>query len=109
MSCEAWPKKSRPLEADVSLLLHATRLGNQTPEAPLPIELETLRPDLAVIEVSYDPPATWLSSEATARGCPVIDGLTILVEQTAIALGDWSGIEADRAAMREAAEEFLAI
>jgi shikimate dehydrogenase len=47
--------------------------------------------------------------EAERRGCRVIDGLDIFVEQTALALASWSGITADRAAMRDAAEEYLAI
>jgi shikimate 5-dehydrogenase len=37
----------------------------------------------------------------------VIDGVDLYVEQTALAFSTWTGVEPDKSAMREAAEEFL--
>jgi len=37
----------------------------------------------------------------------VIDGVDLYVEQTALAFSTWTGVQPDKAAMREAAEEFL--
>ena len=106
---EVWPDSKYVVASDVNLLINATSLGTTDPDEPLPIDVDSLRPDLIVADISFNPPNTWLLEEATRRQCQVIDGLSILVEQTALALQDWSGIEADRHAMREAAEEFLVV
>jgi shikimate dehydrogenase len=43
------------------------------------------------------------------RGLPTIDGLTLHVEQAAVAFEIWTGRKPDREAMREAVEEFLVL
>ena len=60
-----------------------------------------------VVDVSYGSPSTWLTQQAAKRGCKVIDGVDLYVEQTALAFSTWTGVQPDKAAMREAAEEFL--
>ena len=42
-----------------------------------------------------------------ARGCAVIDGQGMLVEQLAQCFQIWTGTDPDRGVMREALEEFL--
>ena len=67
--------------------------------------------------IGFDSSLTGYQFEATASWIPTlnisyhvgVDGLSVLVEQTALALEAWSGIMADRGAMREAAEEYLGI
>ena len=72
-------------------------------------ELPQRRVALVVVEAAYNTGRTWLTAQAAQKGCKIIDGLSIYVEQTALALKAWTGKMPDTAAMREAAEEFLGI
>ena len=49
-----------------------------------------------------NPPRTRFLAEAEARGCPTLDGLDMLVEQGALSVGYWAGVEVERAVMRDA-------
>ena len=95
-----------PPETDV--LIHTTSLAGDD-DAPLPLAADTLRPDLFVVDATPYVPRTWLLDEARKRGCSTLDGLTVCIEQVAISLQRWMDIDADRQALREAAEEFLGV
>ncbi len=95
------------ITSDKTLLVNASSLGTDDPQATLPIELAAQSPQGIVVDVSYSSPSTWLTQQAAARGCRVIDGVDLYVEQTALAFSTWTGVAPDKAAMREAAEEFL--
>jgi shikimate dehydrogenase len=97
------------IEADAAVLVNATSLGTSRPEARLPLNPDSLGPKLVVAEVAYNTPRTWLTQQAAERGCRVVDGLSLYVQQTALALRVWTGVMADTVAMRDAAEEFLGI
>lgn len=101
--------ESKLLSSDTALLVNATSLGSTKPEAKLAIEVSSLSPKLVVAEVAYNVGRTWLTAQAAQQGCRIIDGLSLYVEQTALALQAWTGIMPDTVAMREAAEEFLGI
>ena len=105
-----WPA-GEPLEIpeNCSLLVNATKIGRMSPEKPLPIVIDSLSPSVTVADVVFNPTDTWLLRQAADRDCPTIDGLTLLVEQAAAAFEIWTGQDADRDAMREAVEEFLAL
>jgi shikimate dehydrogenase len=94
-----------PPEAEV--LIHATSLGQGSDEARLPLVLESLRPELLVADVNVYAPQTWLLREAADRGCKTVDGLSMFIEQVAIGMRLWTGVDPDREVLREAAEEFL--
>ncbi|HEX5471665.1 MAG TPA: shikimate dehydrogenase [Lacipirellulaceae bacterium] len=97
------------IEAETTLLVNATSLGMSNPDAKLPINTESFGSKLVVADVGYNSSRTWLTHQAAERGCRVIDGLALYVQQTALALHAWTGIMPDTVAMREAAEEFLEI
>jgi shikimate dehydrogenase len=92
---------------ETDLLVSATSIAADDSDEPLPVCLDTLRSDAVVADVTLDPPATRLLSEAEGRGCKTVDGLEMFIEQAAIGLRVWTGIDADRTVMREAVEEFL--
>lgn len=46
---------------------------------------------------------------AQSRGVRLIDGLPMLVAETALAVEAWTNMEVDRVALRDAAEEFLGV
>lgn len=59
-----------------------------------------LRPGHWVADVVYRPVRTQLLADAAERGCPVVDGTTMLVEQAADTFALVTGIEPSRARMR---------
>jgi shikimate dehydrogenase len=95
--------------AEVAVIVNATSLSTTKPEAKLPLNPDSLGAKAVVADVAYNASRTWLTREAAARGCRIIDGLSLYVQQTALALRTWTGVMADTVAMREAAEEFLGI
>jgi shikimate dehydrogenase len=97
------------IATDVGLVVNATSLGMAEPSARLPIDTASLTSQMVVADVAYSTSHTWLTRQAEERGCRVIDGLALYVEQTALALAEWTGARPDKAAMRETAEEFLGI
>jgi shikimate dehydrogenase len=97
------------LEPDTAVLVNATSLGTDDPYAKLPIDPNSFGSKLVVADAAYNTPRTWLTQQAAGRGCRIIDGLSLYVEQTALALRAWIGVMPDTVEMREAAEEFLGI
>jgi shikimate dehydrogenase len=97
------------IEPETALMVNATSLGTTDPDARLPLNVETLGPKMVVADAAYNTPRTWLTQQAAERGCRIIDGLSLYVQQTALAVRAWTGVAPDTVAMREAAEEFLGI
>jgi len=93
-----------PANADV--LVNATSIGLYPDvDARLGLDVNTLRPELVVADVIPNPPRTRLVRDAEARGCRVIDGLGMLVNQGVIGIKHWTGIDADAGVMRRALED----
>jgi shikimate dehydrogenase len=97
------------IEPETGVLVNATALGTERPDAKLPINVDSLGPKMVVCDVAYNTARTWLTQQAAERGCRVIDGLSLYVHQTALAFRSWTGVMPDTVSMREAAEEFLGI
>ncbi len=97
------------LAADCQAVVNATPVGTHGPNDRLPLSLDRLTKTTVVADVVYNPPDTWLMRAAADRECPTVDGLTLLIEQAALAFEIWTGASADRQAMREAVEEFLVL
>jgi shikimate dehydrogenase len=104
-----WSVGPVTIEAGVELLVNATSLGMTDADARLPIDLASLGPKPVVADVAFNTSHTWLTQQAAERGCRLIDGLSLYVEQSARAIQAWTGLKPDTTTMREAAEEFLGI
>jgi shikimate dehydrogenase len=97
-----------PPEAEI--LIHATSLGGHGAAGDgLPLAADSLRPELLMVDAAAIAAKTWLLDQAVARGCKTVDGLSVFIEQVAIGLQLWTGIEPNRQIMREAVEEFLCL
>ena len=96
-----------PPEADV--LINATSIGLGDAQAHVPVDVNSLRKELVVADVIFNPPRTRLIRDAQQRGCRTLDGLGMLVNQAVIGFKIWTGVDADANVMREALEEFLNI
>lgn len=93
-----------PEETDV--VVNATSIGLFPDiDARVPLAVETLLPRMIVADVIPNPPNTRLVRDARERGCTVIDGLGMLVNQGVIGFKLWTGVEPDAAIMRQALEK----
>jgi len=72
--------------------------------AQLALNLSSLRPGIVVADVIPNPPRTRLIRDAEARGCTVLDGLGMLVNQGAIGIKHWTGVDPDPTVMRNTLE-----
>ena len=111
-SCRAKSLVTEPMltvDSECRLLINATPIGRLQPREQAPVDVDSLPAGIVVADVVYNPPQTWLLRNAKEHSCPTIDGLTLLIEQVALAFEIWTGATADRQAMREAVEEFLVL
>ena len=83
-----------------TLLINATPVGLR--DDTVPIDLHAVPRSAAVLDLAYRVGETALVRDARARGHTAADGLTMLVEQGALAFERWFGIQPDRTAMWEA-------
>lgn len=96
-----------PSQTDV--VINATSIGLfPAVDARVPLDPATLLPRMVVADVIPNPPGTRLVRDAQARGCAVIDGLGMLVNQGVIGVSYWTGISPDPAVMRTALEQVFA-
>ena len=92
---------------DSDILVNATSVGmkpnaNQSPVAP-----EWLKPNLAVMDIVYNPIETKLAKDAKAAGAKVISGVEMLIYQGAASFEIWTGKSAPVEVMRKAALNHL--
>ncbi len=95
--------------ADTNILINATSIGLGDAKARVPIVESTLRKEMVVADVIFNPPLTQFLRAANEAGCTTLDGLGMLVNQGVIGFKIWTGVDPDPAVMREALEEFLNI
>lgn len=92
------------------IVVNATSIGLFPDiDGRLDIDFDTLKPPMVVADVIANPPRTHLIREAEARGCSVIDGLGMLINQGVIGIKYWTGIDADPAVMRRKLEEIFGV
>ena len=91
------------------IVINATSVGLYDGDARLALDTGTLRPGMAVADVVFNPARSRLIRDAELRGCTVLDGLGMLVNQGVIGVRFWTGIEPDAAVMRGALMEALGL
>lgn len=97
-----------PIPAGSGIVVNATSIGlHPHGDEQLDIDWATLRPGMVVADAIPNPPRTHLIRTAEAAGCTVLDGLGMLVNQGAIAIRLWSGVDVDRTVMRRALEDIF--
>ncbi len=84
------------------ILINATSLGLKIGD-PSAIQIESISPDLKVLDMVYNPPETSLLREAKSRGMAVANGLSMLVWQGVRSLEIWTSREAPVEEMKTAA------
>ena len=91
---------------NTDIVVNATSIGLYPDlNARLNLDVKSLLPSMLIADVIPNPPRTNLIQDAEQRGCTVIDGLEMLVNQGVIGVEYWSGITPDPSVMRAALED----
>jgi shikimate dehydrogenase len=100
----AWDEPYTVPEA-ADIVVNATPIGMfPQVDGRLHLHLDSLLPGMVVADVIPNPPWTGFLTSARERGCTPIDGLGMLVNQGAINIRHWTGVDADPAVMRHTLE-----
>jgi len=94
--------RARPAD----LLVNCTATGLEHPSSAfegLPVTADDLSTYATVVDLVYRPGGTEFLAAASARGCTVVDGLEMLVQQGALSLEAWTGLPAPADVMLAAA------
>ena len=90
------------------IVINATSIGlYPNVDQRLDLNLDSLTPDMVVADGIHNPPRTHLIRGAEARGCRVVDGLGMLVNQGVIGIKYWTGVDVEASVMRRALEEIF--
>ena len=104
-----WDRTYRIPQA-TDIIVNATSIGLfPHVEGRLDLDLDSLRPGLVVADVIPNPPRTQLIRDAEARGCIVLDGLGMLVNQGAVSIRHWTGIDPETEVMRRKLEKIFGV
>jgi shikimate dehydrogenase len=83
-----------------TLVVNATPVGLR--DDTVPVSLHALEKECAVLDLAYRLTETAFVKDARASGHRAMDGLTMLIEQGALAFERWFGIAPDRQVMWDA-------
>ena len=94
------------VQPDTDIVINATSIGLYPQvHGRLDLDTESLKPGMVVADVIPNPPHTHLIKDAEARGCTIVDGLGMLVNQGVIGIKYWTGVDVDPIVMRRKLEE----
>jgi shikimate dehydrogenase len=85
------------------ILVNATSVGMHPKEAQSLVKPQWLKPNLAVMDIVYNPLETKLAKDAQAAGATVVSGVEMLLYQGAASFEIWTGKAAPVEVMRKAA------
>jgi shikimate dehydrogenase len=89
------------VSSEIDVVVNATSVGMGAPGHAVPIDWSHARAGVVAADVVIDPRTLFLA-QAEEAGARTLDGLGMLVEQAAIGLRWWTGVEPDRTVMRAA-------
>lgn len=96
------------IPADTDIVVNATSIGlYPNINAEINYVKDSLTSSMVVADIIPNPPRTRLVRDAEARGCKVIDGLGMLVNQGVIGIKYWTGFDVDASVMRRKVEEIF--
>jgi shikimate dehydrogenase len=104
----SWDQRPYQLPQHTNIVVNATSIGlYPNIGARLNLDTDTLATHMIVADVIPNPPRTRLIRDAEDRGCTVLDGRGMLVNQAIIGIKHWTGIDADPSVMRRTLETVL--
>jgi shikimate dehydrogenase len=95
-----------PRETDI--LVNATSVGlAPRVDERLDLDMESIGSHLVVCDVIMNPPQTHLLRTAASHGATILDGRGMLVNQAALNIWHWTGIQVDTSVLRSAVDAVL--
>ena len=91
----------------IDVVINATSIGLADAEARLALTIDSLTQNMVVADVIPNPPRTRFVRDAESKGCRVIDGLGMLVNQGITGIEYWTGKTVDGSVMRARLEELF--
>lgn len=89
------------------ILMNATHLGCAPACEPVPLDWQTLSPSTTAVDVITNPRITPFLHSARNLGCPVVDGVEMLVQLAMQLFETWTGVVADEQVFQRAVAEAL--
>lgn len=90
-------------DLDAGILINTTPLGMYPETGICPVPEQAVKEGMAVMDIIYNPLETRLLSLAKEKGCVIIDGLSMFINQAAEQFRLWTGQDAPADIMRKVA------
>jgi len=90
-----------------TLLMNATHLGCAPDLEPVPVLWDTVPAGCLAVDVITNPRLTPFLATARDRGCPVVDGVEMLVQLAMQIFARWTGVTPEEAVFQRAVAEAL--
>jgi shikimate dehydrogenase len=87
--------------AESRIVIHATPVGMHPKEGESLVPPDLLHPDLAVMDIVYNPYETRLLADSRARGIRTIPGIEMFVNQALLQFEAWTGKTAPKEIMKQ--------
>lgn len=104
-----WQPWVEPVQvpAGTTMLMNATHLGCAPELEPVPVHWDSVDPGCVVVDVITNPRITPFLATAGERGCPVVDGVEMLVQLAMQIFQQWTGIAPEEDVFQAAVAEAL--
>lgn len=89
------------------ILMNATHLGAAPQLEPVPVNWETVSQSTTVVDVITNPRITPFLKAARDMGCPIVNGVEMLVQLAMQIFEAWTGIKPDEAVFQRAVAKAL--
>jgi len=93
--------------AGTTLLMNATHLGCAPELEPVPVHWDSVDPGCVVVDVITNPRITPFLATAGERGCPIVDGVEMLVQLAMQIFQQWTGITPEEDVFQAAVADAL--
>lgn len=104
---QPWTAPEIRLPQGTTLLMNATHLGCAPDLEPVPVCWDTVAPTCTVVDVITNPRLTPFLQAARERGCPVVDGVEMLVQLAMQIFERWTGVTPEEKVFQRAVSEAL--
>ena len=98
---QAWSAPVR-LPKGTTMLMNATHLGCAPHLEAVPVDWSTMEPGCLAVDVITNPRITPFLQAARDRGCPIVDGVEMLVQLAMQIFERWTGIRPEEAVFQRA-------
>ncbi len=89
------------------IVMNATHLGAAPEQEPVPVNWETVSKDITVVDVITNPRLTPFLKAARDKGCPIVDGVEMLVQLAMQIFEEWTTIKPEEAIFQQAVAKAL--